>query len=653
MDIVNKKILLVNFGDNCSNGIKQSLQNVNQDQYTINVIKDLDLANRFIIDNKKNIDITIISIHKGQEQEIARYVANLFVATKSVYFILMFDNEAQTNVAISYLKQKSIKFSYMQYSVYDYDYKNIAQGLIAEIKTVNLALNDKIVKKKSSIFNVKLDAIAIASSTGGINELDKFVTYIDDHIDAIQISPPIFITQHTSSDSTAVIVKNMQKNVKLLSVFEAAEDMICKNNCVYVAPGSSHIKILKKNDTVYITLDNGPPVNFCIPSADIMFESLVKVYGSNITACVLTGMGQDGAAGSKMISDAGGIVFAQNQETSVVWGMPKATIDLGICDYILSTYDIAKKIIEMICINKHKTVPKNINQEVSQDNKINIEHNSQYDFLNDISDSDFDVISGILRKDTGISISVNKKYLFRTRLLNLVKKYGITSIQNLVYSLTAKSDISEQIKCDFIESMVTNETLFFRDDILFQTLKNTTLPELIKKRMAKKQLNIWSAACSSGQEIYSIAILLKQFPILHDWTIYLLATDISEKMLNRAKDGSFSQFEIDRGANDKEVNKFFIKTDAIYKIKDEIKSMISFAQHNILQNANFGVFDIILCRNVLIYFDLQDKKQCLGCMMGNLAQDGYFIPGGSEKIGSFDKRYELLDNKANIYKKNF
>jgi chemotaxis protein methyltransferase CheR len=182
--------------------------------------------------------------------------------------------------------------------------------------------------------------------------------------------------------------------------------------------------------------------------------------------------------------------------------------------------------------------------------------------------------------------------------------------------------------------MTTNETLFFRDDRPFKYFKTGLVPDLSKQRETKKIIRIWSAASSTGQEAYSIAItLLETLPNIENWKIEILGTDISDTALTQAKKGEYTQFEIQRGMPIQLLMKYFKQDGQTWKISDKVKSMVRFENFNLLDPMErFGTFDVIFCRNVLIYFDEPLKKRILTNLSRRMTPDGYFFMGGSETV---------------------
>jgi chemotaxis protein methyltransferase CheR len=247
---------------------------------------------------------------------------------------------------------------------------------------------------------------------------------------------------------------------------------------------------------------------------------------------------------------------------------------------------------------------------------------------------------------TGISLDGSKAYLLETRLERLLTELGCKSFSELYFKAT--SDPSKTISRKIIDSITTQETLFFRDASPFEMLQFKILPDLIDKKTKGASGNmpvnirIWSAASSTGQEVYSIAIVLKELlGEMKGYNITLLGTDISDSAIARASKGLYNKFEIERGLSKDKLNKYFIADKDCWKIKDEIRAMATFRKFNLMDNFNgMGKFDIILCRNVAIYFNEPDKIKLFNKIQYVLEKDGYFIIGSTESLTGLNIPFE-------------
>jgi chemotaxis protein methyltransferase CheR len=247
-----------------------------------------------------------------------------------------------------------------------------------------------------------------------------------------------------------------------------------------------------------------------------------------------------------------------------------------------------------------------------------------------ISLDDYRFLSALLLEGDGLSLGEGKDYLLESRLVPIAVAAGLGSLDGLIRALRQKRD--PKLTRRVCEAMTTNETSFFRDGAPFTFLRDTVLPELVQSRQRQRSLRIWCAAASTGQEPYSIAMVLALLaPSLADWSVEILATDYASEILARARAGIYNQFEVQRGLPITHLVRFFTQADAGWRVNDDLKRRVSFQQNNLLDPyAHLGVFDVIFCRNVLIYFDANRKRDVLGRLASVLAPGGYLFLGGAE-----------------------
>lgn len=259
-------------------------------------------------------------------------------------------------------------------------------------------------------------------------------------------------------------------------------------------------------------------------------------------------------------------------------------------------------------------------------------------------------LSGFIRQETGIVLTDDKTYLLESRLAPVLQKFKIPSIPHLIQLLQAHKNraLIEEV----IDAMTTNESLFFRDGRPFEALRKQVLPLFRESRSDKKSLRILSAACSEGQEAYSIAICMQEeWGHLKDWRIEIVGTDISKRVLEKAKAGTYSDFEINRGMPQELRNKYFTHREGKWHIRPALKELVHFRNVNLLDShAHLGEFDIVFCRNVLIYFDDDTKRKVLEALARVMRKDGVLIVGTADHITSISDRFAFLDRHNKLYK---
>jgi chemotaxis protein methyltransferase CheR len=272
-----------------------------------------------------------------------------------------------------------------------------------------------------------------------------------------------------------------------------------------------------------------------------------------------------------------------------------------------------------------------------------------------INDDEITLLAKYIYDVSGIAIDKSKSYLLETRLGALLEEYNLDDYKALIQK--AKTDFGKKVETKIIDAISTNETLFFRDFDTFEVFRNKIIPDLIDARTSRLSpglpvpIRIWSAASSTGQEIYSVAIVLKELlGDLRKYRIKLLGTDISDAAVSRASYGIYSKFEIDRGMTPPRLQKYFSPVGANWKINDEIRSMATFQRMNLLNPfGGIGKFDIVFCRNVAIYFNPDDRKRLFEKIAAVLEPDGFLIIGATESLTGVCPRFEAKRHIRSIY----
>ncbi|MBI3513982.1 MAG: protein-glutamate O-methyltransferase [Proteobacteria bacterium] len=263
---------------------------------------------------------------------------------------------------------------------------------------------------------------------------------------------------------------------------------------------------------------------------------------------------------------------------------------------------------------------------------------------------DFDFLSRTVRERSGLQLTQDKSYLLESRLMPVARRFGAKTLDEFVNSVRQRQD-QERLKA-ITEAMTTNETLFFRDAKPFEQFKRVVLPALLETRAAQRAVRIWCAASSSGQEPYSLAMLIKEEGVkLAGWRFEILATDLSQEMVDRARAGAYSQFEVQRGLPIQLLMKYFRQIEDRWQLDDAIRNMVQYRTFNLLDDPrSLGTFDVVFCRNVLIYFDQPTKAQVLERIAKQLPADGMLYLGGAETVLGVTDRFEPMPNERGIYR---
>jgi chemotaxis protein methyltransferase CheR len=264
---------------------------------------------------------------------------------------------------------------------------------------------------------------------------------------------------------------------------------------------------------------------------------------------------------------------------------------------------------------------------------------------------DYEYLRKFLKDRSGLDLSADKQYLVESRLIPLARKAGLAGIDELVAQIKSGSTA---LASDVVEAMTTNETFFFRDKLPFDHLRDTIMPELLQSRASRRSLRIWCAASSTGQEPYSIAMCLKEMGAqLSGWRVEIIATDLAQSVLEKCKAGVYSQFEVQRGLPIQMLVKYFKQTGELWQLNPDIRAMTQFRQLNLLQDfAHLGTFDIVFCRNVLIYFDQDTKVNVFKRLAKVMEPDGFLALGAAETVVGLTDAFKPHPDKRGLYRPN-
>lgn len=267
-----------------------------------------------------------------------------------------------------------------------------------------------------------------------------------------------------------------------------------------------------------------------------------------------------------------------------------------------------------------------------------------------MQDHNFQTLQTFLLQTSGLSIQAEKTYLVESRLKSVADAHGCQSVDELAAKLNGAA--SPQLKTDVVEAMTTNETSFYRDAHPFETLRTHILPELVKTNQNSRSIRVFCAAASSGQEPYSVAMTIREsLPNAQDWKVDILGVDIDNKILDRAREGKYSKLEVQRGLPITLLRKYFdCESDNAWRIKPEIRNMVRFQQANLLKPfIGLGKFDIIFCRNVLIYFNPPTKADVLERLAALMPDNGTLILGGAETVLGITNQFAPLKGVRGLY----
>nr|MBF0220906.1 chemotaxis-specific protein-glutamate methyltransferase CheB [Desulfobulbaceae bacterium] len=485
-------------------------------------------------------------------------------------------------------------------------------------------------------YHCQFKAIIIGASTGGPKALHDMLPELCEKTDL-----PIFIVQHMPASFTLSLATNLNKYCRH-TVMEAQINATVSNNYVYIAPGGKHLTVKKMDDQIVTVLNERPPVNGCRPSVDTLFSSAADVYNGNVIAIILTGMGNDGAVGISTLKEHGGYTIAQDEESSVVWGMPGSAVATGHIDDIKPLTEIPRKISQLL--------------------------RQRSEVVTDLPEKAFSFLQRYIHEKCGIKINSDKNYLFQHRLFPVLQEEGFENFIDFTLHLR-RNKASDELQMKIINAIIINETSFFRDIYPFELFKELICPKILDYCRtpavsicpATSPKRIWCVASSTGQEAYSLAMLIDEFfeEKMLDATkkkdLQILATDISVANLERAVKGEYNDFEISRGLSAERRSRYFKKDGNSWQVTDRIQNSVEFKALNLTKPFadKLGKFDVIVCRNVLIYFDNETRERIFKQFHSMLKNDGFLLLGSTENILTQSHIFKSnRQNKATFFTKN-
>ncbi|MCH8553655.1 MAG: PAS domain S-box protein [Schleiferiaceae bacterium] len=464
--------------------------------------------------------------------------------------------------------------------------------------------------------NQKINLIAIGASAGGLEALQEFLFNLID-----LPNTAIIIAQHLSPTHKSLLVQLLSKQTSL-KVFEATTETFLAPNSVYITPPDKEVTV--RNNCIYLGKPSssiGPK-----PSVDVLFQSLSNITTQNVVAIVLSGTGSDGAKGVSVLKNNNFFKIAQDPKSAKYDGMPNAAIQTGHIDAVLSPKNMSQEILKFFLRPKFHE---------KQENK-------------DTFEDTFLQILDILGKNTGADFSNYKPPTLLRRLEKRMQNLGITTIDT--YLRLLKTTPTEAL--ELYQMMLIGVTQFFRDKESFDAL-GRYLKNLIKSKKDNETIRIWVPACSTGEEAYSLAMLLCTFMGSNPkkLKVQIFATDIDERAIEAARKAQYPASHLEFLPREFTEN-FFIKKGKTFEVIKSIRSLILFSKHDVIQNPPFLRLDLVSCRNLLIYFNAALQQQLLPLFHYALDNDGLLFLGKSETIGHFTDLFTTIDAKHKIFKRN-
>ena len=471
-------------------------------------------------------------------------------------------------------------------------------------------------KTKSSVTSSNdFPVIGVGASAGGLEAFKRFIKAI----------PPssgmaFILVQHLEPNHESLLAEILQKSTSI-PVQEVTDNVHVEPDHIYIIPSN---KLLTANDG-HLQLRVRPRNKKNLP-IDLFFTSLAEVHGSNAVGVVLSGTASDGTQGLKAIKQKGGMTFAQETGSAAFRGMPQSAIDAGVVDFILTPEEIPLQLADTLTVLK---------KDPASGTFENADHEDA-----------FRQLLNVLRLKKGTDFTYYKQTTIRRRINRRMGLNKIATIAAYLGFFKTNSDEQDLLYQDLLIPV----TSFFRDPATYDTLRESLLPLLFKNKPDNIPLRVWIAGCSTGQETYSMAILLCEYlgDKLDGQRIQIFSTDVSERSIAIARKGVYTKTDI-TGLSPERLEKYFEKIAGSYHVNKSIREMCVFAHHDFLKSPPFARMDLVSCRNVLIYMEPFLQKRALATFQYALTDNGYLLLGHSETTAPAVDLFLPYDRKEKIY----
>ncbi len=462
--------------------------------------------------------------------------------------------------------------------------------------------------------------VGIGASAGGLEALEKFFSNMPP-----DSSISFVIIMHLDPKAKSVMADILRGYTKM-EIFQVEDGMKVEPNRVYIIPPNRDMAILHRTLHLY-----EPVVSKGIRHPiDFFFRSLADDQKENAICIILSGTGTEGTLGLKAIKGEGGMVMVQSMESAAYDGMPRSAIATELVDYILPPEKMPEQLVSYA---KQLYSQKTIKSE-----RIITEQTANY----------LQKIIILIRNQTGIDFSAYKQSTLIRRIERRMSLHQIKNISDYVRYLQENQPEIQILQKEFLIGV----TSFFRDPASFEVLKEKVVPEILKNKSHDQPVRVWVPACSTGEEAYSIAIVLKEYmnELKNNLQVQIFATDVDRDAVETGRLGVYpGNITVDVSAE--RLNRFFIKNPDTYSLKKEIREMVIFAPQNIIGDPPFLRLDLISCRNLLIYLVPESQKKLLLLFHYSLNPAGYLFLGSSETIGELTELYSVVDKKWKVYKR--
>ncbi len=457
--------------------------------------------------------------------------------------------------------------------------------------------------------------VGIGASAGGLEALQEFFKSVP-----LNTGIGYVVIQHLSPDYKSLMDELLARYTKL-RILKAEDGMLVEPDTIYLIPPRNNLSIFHGE---ILLEDQGKRSGIILP-IDIFFRSLAKDAGNKAIGIILSGTGSDGTLGTRAIKEAGGMVMVQDERTAKFDGMPRSSISTGLVDFILPPHEMPEALLNYL---KHPFIDKPLNPEI----------------LLSKDEDNLTKIIMTLRDFCGIDFSYYKE---NTIIRRLERRISINRFEEIGDYLKYLKESDKEKEILFRELLI-GVTRFFRDEAAFDVINNTVLLKLFENKPA--QLRIWSVGCSTGEEVYSLAMLLKEYIDANklNTEVKIFATDIDKHSLEIAGLAYFPE-SIVSDVDQSLLAKYFTRRDNGYQVGETIRKMVIFATHNALKDPPFSKLDMIVCRNLFIYFKPDSQSHVLNIFQMALKPGGFLFMGSSETLGIYTEAFNVVSSKHKIY----
>ncbi|MGD0267796.1 MAG: chemotaxis protein CheB [Candidatus Sulfotelmatobacter sp.] len=468
--------------------------------------------------------------------------------------------------------------------------------------------------------------VGIGASAGGLEAFSELLRYLPE-----KTGMAFVLVQHLDPKHGSALQEILSRTTKI-PLTEVTQGVIVQPDHAYVIPANTSLTI--KNGMLHLgsrvlTRGQHMPIND-------FFRSLAEGVGQQAIGVILSGTASDGTEGCRAIKAAGGITFAQDEESAKYDSMPRNAVNAGCIDFILSPKDIAR---ELGGISQHPYVARVVAPGTEG--------------FQGMVGSDLNVLFGLLRESSGVDFTNYKHTTLHRRIRRRMVVHKVETLKEYLRFIGRRPEELEELYRD----LLIHVTGFFREPEAFVALRKHVYPKLFEGRKPDNPIRVWVAGCSTGEEAYSIAITLLEYMWVHSrnisqaaTAIQIFATDISDTALDRARVGVYSEAAVSEISAER-LKRFFIRSDGGFQINKSVRDMCIFAKQNLVKDPPFSNLDLVSCRNLLIYLGPVLQRRVIPSLHYSLKAGGYLMLGASESLGGFSDHFGLVDKKDKIYQK--